>query len=430
MLLTIVGYCSTAFLQKNFFNRPSILAKMLDNFNTLDELMVFQKPFNAFIDKQRLDINAQFNQNVSSMIIEKFGRELPELYIPVVNKLIFRYYFIWINASNAVLVEQRQQQKLAGAANSIVNNTNKMIFNKGRLFENCQKLIKKFKSKCLPDIIVFTSKHDEQSFITAPRVYNNHEREAICWRRDQQKRTLVNIFQLMHLYNEKSNDIKGLAEILTLLLDSALLEFKETSKVDNSAHVLFQMFTKIKFFDMPYKDVKTYLNLLNKLLEKSALENVDLNVNGQDFKREFIKYTTLLEDSYHALYHFKQSKAKKNLFLRVLFGCRYIELLSKARLYHEIKMFSKKEYEPILAREFEWTTEIAFLDLFSYDILQSQVDQGAIPFDSENIKATMLSDEIGAIVDSLVKQRCYALALDLNKRVKEIFERNYDLERI
>lgn len=33
------------------------------------------------------------------MIMQKFGRELPELYIPVVNKLIFRYYYLWLNAS-------------------------------------------------------------------------------------------------------------------------------------------------------------------------------------------------------------------------------------------------------------------------------------------------------------------------------------------
>ena len=122
---------------------------------------------------------------------------------------------------------------------------------------------------------------------------------------------------------------------------------------------------------MPYKDVKTYINLVNKLLDKICLENVNLRVNGEAFKAEFIKYTTLLEETYHTLYHFKQSKAKKNLFLRALFGCRFIELLSKARLYYEIKAFSRKEYAPILEREFEWVTEIAFLDLLSYDILQS-----------------------------------------------------------
>ena len=41
VLLTIISYCSTTYLHKNFLSRPSILAKMLDNFNKLDELMVF-----------------------------------------------------------------------------------------------------------------------------------------------------------------------------------------------------------------------------------------------------------------------------------------------------------------------------------------------------------------------------------------------------
>ena len=65
------------------------------------------------------------------------------------------------------------------------------------------------------------------------------------------------------------------------------------------------MFTKIKYFELPYKDVKTYINLLNKLLDKIALENVNLRVNGQEFKQEFVKYAELLEKCYHTLYHFK-----------------------------------------------------------------------------------------------------------------------------
>ena len=43
------------------------------------------------------------------MIMDQFGRELPELYIPVINKLIFRYYYLWLNASNANLIETRSQ---------------------------------------------------------------------------------------------------------------------------------------------------------------------------------------------------------------------------------------------------------------------------------------------------------------------------------
>ena len=83
-------------------------------------------------------------------------------------------------------------------------------------------------------------------------------------------------------------------------------------------------------------------------------EHTSLKVNGEAFHNEFAKYIILLEDTYLALQHFKQSKIKSNKFLRVLYGCKVIELLSKARLYNEIKKFSKNEYAPILERDFEW----------------------------------------------------------------------------
>ena len=44
---------------------------------------------------------AQFNQNISELIHDSFGKDLPELYVPVVNKLLFRYYNLWLNASSA-----------------------------------------------------------------------------------------------------------------------------------------------------------------------------------------------------------------------------------------------------------------------------------------------------------------------------------------
>lgn len=73
---------------------------MLDNFNKLDESMKFEKPYNTYIDQQKLDLMAQFNQNVSELIMEQFDRGLPELYVPVVNKLFFRYYILWLDASH------------------------------------------------------------------------------------------------------------------------------------------------------------------------------------------------------------------------------------------------------------------------------------------------------------------------------------------
>ena len=45
------------------------------------------------------------------MIMQKFGRELPELYIPVVNKLIFRYYYLWLNASYAQLNDNKNPSR-------------------------------------------------------------------------------------------------------------------------------------------------------------------------------------------------------------------------------------------------------------------------------------------------------------------------------
>ena len=159
-----------------------------------------------------------------------------------------------------------------------------------------------------------------------------------------------------------------------MLLETAMLEFEVTNKALNSSNVLFEMFTKIKYLDMDWKDVKIYIDLVNKLLHKISLENVNLRVKSEEFKAEFVKYTSLLEETYHAIYHFRRSKDMGNIYLRALYGCRVIELLSKARLYHEIKKFSRKEYAPILENDLEWSVEVAFLDKFSYEILQTQVD--------------------------------------------------------
>jgi hypothetical protein len=67
---------------------------------------------------------------------------------------------------------------------------------------------------------------------------------------------------------------------IQLLLEAALLEFEETNQVADSSAVLFQMFTKIKYLSMGYKEVQTYMALLNKLLAKSAIEQTSLRVNG------------------------------------------------------------------------------------------------------------------------------------------------------
>ena len=98
------------------------------------------------------------------MIMDQFGRDLPELYIPVVNKLLFRYYYLWLNASNAELNESRNQNQKLPRNQRVVDKTK--VFNKARLLDNAWKLIKKFKSKCLPDIILFKKQRNQEiSFI-------------------------------------------------------------------------------------------------------------------------------------------------------------------------------------------------------------------------------------------------------------------------
>ena len=70
----------------------------------------------------------------------------------------------------------------------------------------------------------------------------------------------------MHQYYEKSSERQGIEVTIQLLLEAALLEFEETGKVVDSSSVLFQMFCKINYLKMEFKDVQFYIRLLNKML--------------------------------------------------------------------------------------------------------------------------------------------------------------------
>lgn len=111
-------------------------------------------------------------------------------------------------------------------------------------------------------------------------------------------------------------------------------------------------------------------------------------------------------------------------------GCTVLEKFREAKIYYEMKRFSTTEYTPMIENELNWTTESAYLDLNTYELLQELVDTGVEYLGNEQVKSVMLSGEIGKIVDKLISTRNYAKALDLNDKVKNIFQRNYDLERI
>ena len=74
-----------------------------------------------------------------------------------------------------------------------------------------------------------------------------------------------------------------------------------------------------------------------------------------------------------------------------------------------------------MEREFEWKTEVAFLELHAFELLQKLLDQGIIYLGNESIKTGILSDEISRIVEKLVACRCYARALELNEKVKMLY---------
>ena len=60
------------------------------------------------------------------------------------------------------MIETRSKQKLVPSNTNPLVGSDEIVFNKARLFENAQKLINKFKNKCLSDIIQFNFGSDEQ----------------------------------------------------------------------------------------------------------------------------------------------------------------------------------------------------------------------------------------------------------------------------
>ena len=81
------------------------------------------------------------------------------------------------------------------------------------------------------------------------------------------------------------------------------------------------MFTKINYLKMPYQELQLYLALLGQLLDRMAKGQTNMKVNGESFRKEFAPNLRLLEQTFLALQHFKQSKGKSNKFLRALYGC-------------------------------------------------------------------------------------------------------------
>ena len=103
-----------------------------------------------------LDIMAKFTQNLSEIVIDEFGKDLPELYIPVVNKLWFRFYHLWIMASEQEIDEMSEQSEV-----NSTKYTKNVLFAKDRLLSNMWRLLERFKRKCLKHLL-FTKQSNQQ----------------------------------------------------------------------------------------------------------------------------------------------------------------------------------------------------------------------------------------------------------------------------
>lgn len=173
----------------------------------------------------------------------------------------------------------------------VKGNIGQMVFNKNRLLQNCNRLLHKFKRKCLPDIIVFKSRKHHEVLLDpmSDRGGIVRDNAQAFLRQAKQKETLSNIFKSMHEYNEVSLEPLGVEVSMNLLLEAALLEFEETNTVTSTSAVLHQMFMQIKYLDMEYKDLQTYIKLLSTNLNKIAKEQTSFRVNGEAFRVEFVR---------------------------------------------------------------------------------------------------------------------------------------------
>ena len=86
---------------------------------------------------------AEFNSNVSDIIMQKFSHDLPDLYIPVINKLWFRFMNLWLTATEIEIDEQEEMK------DQEIKLADRMVIDKQRLLDEMWRLLNKYKVKCL-----------------------------------------------------------------------------------------------------------------------------------------------------------------------------------------------------------------------------------------------------------------------------------------
>ena len=229
VLLTLVSQTSKPIITKNFFNRPSILASILDYFAFLDGCISFKKPFLSYFMKKQIEVMAEFNTNLSDIIQQKFSHDLPDLYIPVINKLWFRFMNLWLTATEIEIDEQEEMK------HQEIKLADRMVIDKQRLLDEMWRLLHKYKVKCLAFMLskrvkdIFLEKEKHQSIDGGQREsaleYNNNSED---------KKATSEMFKRVAMIHDRSGNTLGLTICMQLLVQTCLVEFHTKGDIQRS----------------------------------------------------------------------------------------------------------------------------------------------------------------------------------------------------
>ena len=145
--LSIISYCSKRQICDVFFKWPSTLVKLLETMNKIANKLCFCSAFKSYFLRRYQEIMITFNINLSTLIIEKFRVELPDLFIPVVRLVIESLVKLLISVEEICIHESEQE------ASEDIKMHETFQDQKTRIKETLIPLLRKYKTQLFKPII-------------------------------------------------------------------------------------------------------------------------------------------------------------------------------------------------------------------------------------------------------------------------------------
>lgn len=354
--------------------------------------------------------------------MDKFNHDLPDLYLPVINKLWFRFMNLWLTATELEIEEQEEMK------DQEIKLADRMVIDKDRLIQQMWKLLNKFKTKCLSFMLSKKVKdiwleYDKNNIVDGGQKesaleYNNNSDD---------KKSTGQMFRRVDNIFKRQKTTQGLTISMQVLIQSCLVEFFLKGDVQRSHLSIFRFFTEVDFLDREWSVVKLYLGILRKELKYVVTGKNEFKINMKDFSTVMGKVISLVEDIYVAYFQFKLNKPKANIFLKAWYGNIVIEKMTEAKLYQQLVDFKNREFGKVL-KELKWHVEIAQLDLHIYNLLLQLIKDGTIYLGNKKISANLLGTILLDIVDKLKEVRMFDMALEILELVKWHYQKIYDFE--